>query len=325
MKKAFCLFAMLQALLLVAVPITSTADSAYPFRPIKLVVAGPPGGMPDVVARLLGNYLTAALDQPAVVENKTGAGGIIALDSVAKAKADGYTLLVSDSSPLTINPTIFKRLPYNGIADFEPIALIGSGPLFLAAGPSLQAATFEELVAQAKAHPGKLTYGTVGVGSLHHIAFEEMSRLAGIQLMHVPFREQPAAPVAAGQVDMLLAGLPSIDGLVRSGHLHLLGATSKARFSTLRDTPTLSESGIPSYAFTADIGLLAPKGTPPEALAKLSDAVHTMLNEPEARQKLVELGMVPGDRLLTDYGSYMAGEISRFKAMVEQAGLAGTQ
>ncbi|WP_296560552.1 tripartite tricarboxylate transporter substrate binding protein [Pigmentiphaga sp.] len=313
------------ALLLAMAPAAGHADGGFPNRPIKMVVAAPTGGVPDVIARLVGQHMSASLGQPIAVENKTGAGSIIALESVAKANPDGYTLLVADSSPLTINPTLYKKLPYQGMDSFEPIAFLGAAQLFLTAGPSLKANSFQEMVAQAKAAPGKLTYGTIGIGSLHHVMFEEIRRSAGIDIMHVPFREQPSAPVAAGTADMLLAGLPSIEGLVRAGRLRLLGVTSKARVAQLPDVPTLEESGLPGYVFTADIGLLAPRGTPPEHLRKLADAARQAVAQPDVRRKLADLGIVPDGRVLAEYGDYMRREIDRFGGMVQRAGLAGTQ
>ncbi len=316
---------MFAAFALALAPLAGHAEAGFPNRPIKVVVAAPTGGVPDVIARVVGQHMSAALGQPMAVENKTGAGSIIALESVAKSNPDGYTLLVADSSPLTINPTLYKKLPYEGMDSFEPIAFLGAAQLFLTAGPSLKANSFQEFVSQAKAAPGKHTYGTIGIGSLHHVMFEEIRRSAGIDIMHVPFREQPSGPVAAGQVDVLLAGLPSIEGLVRSGRLRILGVTSKARVPQLPDVPTLEESGLPGYVFTADIGLLAPRGTPPEHLRKLAEAARQALAQPDVQRKLADLGIVPDGRALDEYGRYMRSEIDRFSGMVKRAGLAGTQ
>ncbi|MCK9507331.1 MAG: tripartite tricarboxylate transporter substrate-binding protein [Pigmentiphaga sp.] len=304
---------------------SSHADANYPSNPIKFIVGAPAGGVPDVVARVVGQKMAEALGQSVVVENKTGAGAIIATESAAKARPDGYTLLVADSSPFTINPTLYKRLPYDGIGSFEPIAFLGAAQLFLAAGPSLKADSVQGLIAEAKAQPGKLTYGTIGIGSLHHVMFEEMGRVAGINMLHVPFREQPSGPAAAGQVEMLLAGKPSIEGLVQAGKLRLLGIASDTRMKELPEVPTLAESGVPEYAFTADIGLYAPKGTPSAITAKLAAAAQEALKHPEVRQRLTDLGIIPDGRVLDDYASYMKDEITKFSRIVKAAGLAGLQ
>lgn len=207
-------------------------------NPIKFIVGAPAGG----VARVVGQKMAEALGQSVVVENKTGAGAIIATESAAKARPDGYTLLVADSSPFTINPTLYKRLPYDGFGSFEPIAFLGAAQLFLVAGPSLKADSVQGQIAGAKAQPGKL---------------------------------------------------------------RLLGIASDTRMKELPEVPTLAESGVPEYAFTADIGLYAPKGTPSAITAKLAAAAQEASKHPGVRQRLTDLGIIPDGRVLDDNASYM--------------------
>lgn len=327
MKLSIAIFRSLIALALGTLAVAALAQGdEYPQRPIKIVVAAPPGGLPDLMARLVGDHMAAALGQPVVVENKTGAGGIVAADTVAKAPPDGYTLLLLDLSPLTITPALYKKLPYSGSKSFDPIALLGVGPQFLAAGPSLKANTFQEFVKEAKARPGKLTYGTIGIGSLHHIAFEDLQRAAGIELLHVPYRDQPSIPTAAGQVDVLLAGLPSIEGLVRSNKLRVLGVASPKRLLQMPNVPTLAESGVPNYSFTADIGIVAPKGTPSAISRKLATAAVAALNQPDVRKRFAELGVLIAEGVvLGDYAAYIDREVVRIGAIVKRAGLEGSQ
>jgi tripartite-type tricarboxylate transporter receptor subunit TctC len=316
----------LAALLLAAPTFAAFAQGDdYPRRPIRMVVAAPTGGLPDVIARLVGQHMAVTLGQGVAVENKTGAGGIIAADAVAKAAPDGYTILLLDMSPISITPTLYKKIPYEGSKSFDPVALLGVAPLFLTAGPSLKAGSFQEMVAQAKANPGKLTYGTIGIGSLHHIAFEEMQRAAGINMLHVPFREQPSGPAAGGQVDVLLAALPSIEGLVKGGKLRLLGATSSKRLAEAPNVPTLAELGLPNYSITADIGILAPKGTPPAITQQLAAAAVSALNQPDVRKRFAELGIVPDGRVGAEYGTYIDREVTRIGGILQRAGLAGSQ
>jgi tripartite-type tricarboxylate transporter receptor subunit TctC len=316
----------LAALMLAAPAVTAFAQADdFPRRPIKMIVAAPTAGLPDVIARLVSQHMAVTLGQGVVVENKTGAGGIIAADLVAKAAPDGYTILLLDMSPISITPTLYKKIPYEGSKSFDPIALLGVAPLFLAAGPSTKVNSFQEFVAQAKANPGKLTYGTIGIGSLHHIAFEDMKRTAGIDILHVPFREQPSGPAAGGQVDVLLAALPSIDGLVKGGKLRILGATSLKRLAEAPNVPTLAESGLPNYSITADIGILAPKGTPPAIAQKLAAAAASALTQPDVRKRFAELGIVPDGRVQAEYGAYIDKEVTRIGAILQRAGLAGSQ
>ncbi|MES2415942.1 MAG: tripartite tricarboxylate transporter substrate-binding protein [Pseudomonadota bacterium] len=321
-KKLICLC----SLLAFWVPTSSHAQQVdYPRAPIRLVVAAPPGGLPDAIARLVGQRMAVTLGQAIAVENKTGAGAIIAAEYVARAAPDGYTLAVMDLSPLTINPTLYKKLPYDGARSFEPIALLGVAPMFVAAGPSLKAKSMTEFVAEAKSRPGKLTYGTIGIGSLHHIAFEEMRRVAGIDILHIPYREQPTVPAAAGQVDVMMAGLPSIDGLVKAQKLRILGIAVPGRAAQFPDVPTMAEQGLPGYTFSGDVGILAPRGIPPAIAQKIAAAATEALSQPDIRKRLSELGIIPDGRTLKDYSAYISRETDRYSAMVKRAGLEGSQ
>ena len=297
----------------------------YPRFPIKIVVAAPPGGLPDVIARVIGQRMAVTLGQAIAVENKTGAGSIIAADYVARATPDGYTLAVMDLSPLTINPTLYKKLPYDGAKSFEPIALLGVAPMLVAAGPSLKANSISGFIAEAKSQPGKLTYGTIGVGSLHHIAFEEMRRMAGIDILHVPYREQPSGPAAAGQVDVMMAGLPSIDGLVKANKLRILGIATPNKTAQFGDVPTVAEQGLPGYTFSGDVGILAPRGIPPAIAQKIASAATEALSQPDIKKRLAELGIIPDGRTLKDYSAYISRETERYSAMVKRAGLEASQ
>jgi tripartite-type tricarboxylate transporter receptor subunit TctC len=304
---------------------TYAQSTDYPRSPIKIVVAAPPGGLPDAIARIVGQRMAVTLGQPIAVENRTGAGSIIAAEYVARAKPDGYTLILMDLSPLTINPTLYKKLPYDGAKSFDPIALLGVAPMLVAAGPSLKANSITEFIAEAKSRPGKLTYGTIGVGSLHHIAFEEMRRIAGIDILHVPYREQPSGPAAAGQVDVMMAALPSIDGLVKAGKLRLLGIAVPNKPAQFGDVPTLAEQGLPGYTFTGDVGILAPHGLSPVIAQKIASAATEALSQPDIKKRLSELGIIPDGRTLKDYGAYINREAERYSAMVKRAGLEGSQ
>jgi tripartite-type tricarboxylate transporter receptor subunit TctC len=302
----------------------ASTHTNYPTRPIKMVVAAPTGGLPDVIARIVAQHMTTSLGQAVVVENKPSAGGIIATESVAKAAPDGYTVLLLDLSPLTINPTLYKKLPYDAATGFAPVRMLGIAPLFLVTNPNVPAKTFQELVAMVKAAPGKHTYGTIGVGSLHHIAFEEMKAATGMDILHVPFREQPSGPVVAGQVDMILAGLPSIEGFVRANRLNMIAVSTSRRAPQAPSLPTLSESGLPGYDVSADIGVIAPKGTPPDVIHILSSALADALKQPDTLARFNELGIQAADMPADAYAAHIRQEMQRFARSVTAAGLAGS-
>lgn len=302
----------------------ASAADTYPTRPIKMVVAAPTGGLPDVIARIVAQHMSTSLKQAVVVENKPSAGGIIAAESVAKATPDGYTVLLLDLSPLTINPTLYKKLPYDATQSFTPIRLLGVAPLFLVTNPRVPAKTFQELIALVKSAPGKYTFGTIGVGSLHHIAFEEMKAATGMDMLHVPFKEQPSGPVVAGQVDMILAGLPSIEGFVRSDRLKMIAVSTSKRAPQAPSLPTIAESGLPGYDVSADIGVVAPRGTPPDVIRTLSNALADAIRQPDTLSRFNELGIIAADMPPDAYAAHIQKEMQRFARSVNAAGLAGS-
>lgn len=270
------------------------AQDAYPSKPVKVIVALPAGGSVDMVARLIGQQLAADLGQPFVIDNKAGGSGQIGVPLVAKAPPDGYTLMVSPASFLTTNKSLFKKLPYDPEADFAPVTKLVNQAMVLVVPEKSRFASMAELLAAAKATPGKLTYASSGDGSPQHLAGLMLENRAGVKLLHVPYKGGAPAitDLIGGQVDMVLAPLPEALPHIKAGKLRPLGVLSEQRVSLLPAVPTMRESGVNGLVLSAWIGLLAPAKTPQPVLDKLNKAVHAVLRG-EARAKLLDAGMEP--------------------------------
>jgi len=293
----------------------------YPNKPVRLIVPYAPGGSPDVFARVVGARLTETLGQSFVVENRPGAGGIAACELVAKADPDGYTLLVPDIAQLAVNPALFAKLPYDPIKDFAPISLIGAIPLFLVVRPALQVNSVPELVALAKSRPGKLTYGTGGVGSLAHILMESFKRPLGLDIIHVPYKGSGASTPAflGGHLDALMTAFAAIGPHVKAGNAKVLAVSSLSRSPVAPDVPAISEF-IPGYDFTAEIGLLAPAGTPAAIVNKLSAEVAKAVKHPDTVQRFAAIGAVPTSNTPEAYAENIRRHLPRFARAVKDSG-----
>src|ERR1700741_952784 len=282
-------FIQLLAMLVVA----CAAHAQYPARAIKIVVPYAAGGLPDTMTRAVTPKLGESLGQPVVVENMGGAGGISGGPEVARSPADGYTLLVADVGQIAINPHLFAKLPYDPMKDLAPVSLIGTSPLYLVAHPSVPASTLQELVADAKAHPGKLNYGSPGIGSIHHRATEALKAGFGIDIVHVPYKGtgQSVPALLGGQVALLYSALPSIDGHLKDGKVKILAISSAQRSPQTPEVPTVAESGIPGYDYVAEIGMLAPAGTPRVIIQRLAGEMAKVVKQPDVVQRFTQLGI----------------------------------
>lgn len=258
----------------------------YPARPIKLVVGYVPGGSPDTVARVISQRMGQILGQPVVVENRVGAGGTLATAQVAKAPADGYTLLLGETGQLVIAPWLTKQLPYDVLRDFTPVGMVGSTPLVLVANAKTGIRTLQDLVREARAKPGQLNYGSSGNGTIHHIAGEVFKADAGIDMMHVPYKGsgQSVPAVISGDVPVLMTSLTVVLPFVQAGTVNLIGVTSAARYSELPNVPTLGET-LKDYDYSSEMGILAPAGTPATVIQKLSQALRETLNNAEVQKQ----------------------------------------
>lgn len=266
----------------------------YPSHPIKLVVPYSAGGLPDTVARVLSRPLGDALGQSVFVENKPGAGGAVAAATLMQAPADGYTLLVTDGPMLSITPLLTKKMSYDASTDFVPVSLVGKAPLFLVVNKSVKANNLDELIALAKAKPGGLNYGSAGTGSIHHLTAEAMNASLGIVMTHVPFKGSAnSVPAMIGeQVDMVFASPPSLMGFVKSGQARLLATNSPTRSPLAPQMPALAEK-IPGFDFAFNIAVLAKKGTPNDAIARVSNEIAKIVKRPDIVEQLRLAGVDP--------------------------------
>lgn len=269
---------------------TALAQAPYPTRSIRLLVPVPPGGAPDIAARLIGQYLSDALGQPIVIENRTGANGNIATEAVVKAEPDGYTLLSAADSNIAINPHVYAKIPFDTLKDLVPVASLAAHQLVLAVNPKLPVTTFSEFIDYARRTHPPLPYASGGNGSQHHLAMELLKQRAGINLLHVPYRGgSPAATATiAGETQVLFAGSSSA-GLFEAGQLRALAASGAKRFGRFPELPTIGEF-YPGYEVEIWIGLFAPAGTPESIVTKLREETHKILAKPEFAQKFNAAG-----------------------------------
>jgi tripartite-type tricarboxylate transporter receptor subunit TctC len=303
-------------------------STTFPNRPITVVVQSAPGGLLDAVARALGPKMAKTLGQEIVVDNKAGAGGIIAAAAVAKAAPDGHTLFLTDQGPSAINPVLYKKLPYDPVKDFEPVASVAIAPLFLVANASAPFNDLKGLIAYSKSHPKAISYGSTGVGSLHHLSMESLRKEFGIEWVHVPYRStaQSVPAVVAGEVQLLFSALPAATAFLQNGRIKLLGVNSPARSPKAPDVPAIGEAlQIKDYAFASEMGILAPAGTPAAAIAKLNEAVRVALQDKEVLERFGPLGIEARPSTAAEYGQMLQRQLVRFDAAVRSAGLAGSQ
>lgn len=286
-------------------------SAGFPSRPIRIVVGFTPGGVPDVTARLIAHKLAESWKQQVVVDNRVGAGGTIAAKIVAHANPDGYTLL-SVSNAHAVAPAIFPKLPYDTIKDFAGITMTASGPALLLVAPALNVKSAKDLIALAKAKPGQLNFSSAGVGSGTHFGAELFKSMAGIDVVHVPFKGIPEAitETISGRAHFFLSPLASAINLVKEGKVPAVGVTSTQRVSQLPDVPTVAESGLPGYRWDFWYGLLAPAKTPRTVIARLNREITGILNQPDVRARWIALGAEPAPTTPEHFDTLIAADIA---------------
>lgn len=300
------------------------ARAEFPEKPVKLVVPFAPGGPTDALARHLGEALRARLGQPVIVDNRGGAGGNIGAEVVATAPADGYTLLFGTSGPLAINVSLFPKLGYDPIRSFEPVIMIGNLPNVLAVNPIVPAKTVAELVAYAKSGKAKLAFASSGNGASSHLAGIMFNAATGTDIVHVPYRGTGPAlnDLLAGQVQMTFTDVLTAQPHIQSGALRAIGVTTAVRSAALPDVPTLAEQGLKGFDVSVFFGIVAPKGTPADIVARLNKAFADVLADPAIKAVLAGQGIIPAPSADPAYlGRFMAEEIPKWRDVIKAAGV----
>ena len=294
---------------------------AYPARPVRLIVTTPAGGSPDIIARLIGQWLSERLGQPIVVDNRSGASGNIGTEIVVRAPPDGYTLLMALSAN-AINASVYDNLPFNFIRDTAPVASIASIPLVMEVNPSVPAKTVPEFIAYAKANPGKLTMASSGVGTPLHVSGELFKMMAGVDMVHVPYRGEALAlpDLISGQVQVLFGVMPASLGYIRAGKLRALAVTTAKRQEPLPDVPTVGEF-LPGFEARGWYGIVVPKATPTEIVEKLNKEINAALVDPNMKKRLTDLGAALFGGSPADFGKFIADETDKWRKVVTFAGI----
>ncbi len=297
-------------------------SQGFPNKPIRLIVPYPAGESIDSVARLTAQHWSAALGQPIVVDNRGGAGGTIGTEAAAKAPNDGYTLLWGNVGPLAIGPSLYKKLGYDVVKDFAPVSQIANLPFVLFTSPVLPANTLAEVTAYARANPGKLNFGSTGVGSGLHLIGEMYKSQAGIDIVHVPYKgvAQALPEMMAGRVQLAFNTIPAFLPHVKAGRLKAVVITANTRSPLLPEVPTSAEAGMPTLIGASWHGVLAPAGTPKEVLARLQQTLAAALAVPELRNQIISQGAEPVGSTPEEFGKFMAGELAKWRIVVEASG-----
>jgi tripartite-type tricarboxylate transporter receptor subunit TctC len=312
----------LAATLAISTPHAAAAADAYPARPIRFVVAFPPGGGTDIIARSIAQKLAERLAQQVVVDNRPGAGGNIGTDIVAKSAPDGYTLLMGSAGPLAINASLFDKMPFDPIRDLAPVTLAASTPNVLVVHPSLKAATVNELIALAKARPGEINFASSGHGTPAHLAGELFNSMAGVKLVHVPYKG--AAPALAdllgGQVQLMFSTMPPALPHVKDGKLRALAVTSSKRSRAMPELPTVDEVALPGFGANTWHGVVVPAGTPAAIVARLNREIVAILHLPEVVERLSSQGAEALGSTPEEFAAYIRSESVKWAKVVRDSG-----
>jgi tripartite-type tricarboxylate transporter receptor subunit TctC len=309
--------------LLALVAATTFAEAAnYPDRTITVVVGFPPGGASDILARILTDKLSKLFGQPVIVDNRPGAGGNVAGELVAHAAPDGYTLLIGNNAILATNASLYSTIGFDAVKDFAPISLIGTQANVLVVNPNVPAHSLAELIALAKANPGKLNFASSGYGLAAHLAGELFKAQAHIDIVHVPYKGSAPAleDVIAGQDQMMFATASGVMGFLKNGQVRALAVTTLKRTAILPDIPTMGEAGLPGFEATTWHGLVAPAGTPPAIIDTLHGALLAALADPDVGKKLAALGVDIGPDSPAEFSAYIKAEIPKWAAIIKASG-----
>jgi len=300
---------------------TAAQAAPYPDKPIRMIVPAAAGGAADTLARMIGRGLTDKFGQPVVIENKPGAAAIVGMSAIAKAPADGYTLGMTFSGAMSINPSLYQQLPYDPVKDFEPITIVAVSPLVIAVSPKLGPKSLGEFLALAKKDPGKLTFGSAGTGSTQHLSMELLKSTAGVDMLHVPYKGSAASlvDVQSGLISAVSDNAITLVPLIQSGQLVPLAVETAQRIQSLPQVPTVAESGYPGFQAAGWYGLLAPAGTPKPIVAQLNATLRDMVNKPDFTQWLQQQGMEPQTDTPEGFGRYIGQEKDKWAQVIKTA------
>ena len=316
------LIAMVVVVAVLGLDASAALAQGYPAKPIRVIAAFPPGSVSEILGRVVGQKLTEAWGQPVVVETRPGAGGTIAADAVAKAAADGYTLLMGSSAELTVGPNLYSKLSYDPLKHFAPVILVAVVPNLLVVHPSVPATTVKELVAVAKSKPGQLNFASSGNGTTGHLAGEMLKALAGIDMVHIAYKGSPPAltDTLAGQTSLMFGPIVTALPHTRAGKLRALAVSSPRRSSAAPEVPTMVEAGFPDFEASIYFGISAPAGTPREIVARLNAEIGKALGVPEVRQTLLRQGAEPLGGTPEAYAAHIKAEIAKWARVVKISG-----
>jgi tripartite-type tricarboxylate transporter receptor subunit TctC len=300
------------------------AQHAYPLKPVRMIVPVAPGGGADITARALAQKLSDGWGQQVIIDNRAGAGGIVGLEIGARSAPDGYTLVQASIGPLTVNPALHSRLPYNSIRDFDPVTRAVSALNVLVVHPSLPVRTVKEFIAHAKANPGKLSFGSSGAGRADHLAGEMFNRMAGVSMQHVPYKGGAPAMIdlVAGNVQLIFATVSTAAAHMKSGRIRTIALTSATRSDLVPGVPTVAEAGVPGFAIENWYGFVVPKGTPKPIISQLHREINRNLALPDVKDRLATLGIVPFPTATPEeFGAYIRAEMKKYAELVKAAGI----
>jgi tripartite-type tricarboxylate transporter receptor subunit TctC len=299
----------------------SAQNSGYPDRPIKMLVGFAAGGGTDVAARIVAAPMSKILGQSILIENHTGASGLIAAQDVAKSDPDGYTLMMGSQTTYAVAPALYRKVTVDPAKDFAGVALTGASPLVLVVNPSFAAHSVKDVIAMAKADPGKINFGTGGLGTTPHMTAEMFEHDAGIKMVHVPYRGEAGAinDLLAGQIPLMFANLSAVMGNIKAGTLRALAVTSAERSPSAPDIPTVAETALPGFKAETWFGIVAPAGTPHDILVQLNAAARQAIRLPETKQRFAELGMTTGTSSPEELDAYIKSEIAKWSQVIKEA------
>ena len=294
---------------------------SYPQKPVKVVVAFTAGGTTDILARTVAQQLSEKLKQPFVIDNKPGAGGNLGTEVVVRSAPDGYTFIVNSVGPIAVNPSLYAKLPYNPLTDLVPVVQIADVPNVLVIHPSVPAQNMEELVAYAKAQPGKLNYGSTGIGTSSHLSSFMLAKRVGFEATHIPYKGADALKdLLAGRIQFMFATIPSVMQHITSGKLKPIAVSSLKRSRSMPDVPTVVEKGFPAFEAGSWFGFFAPKGTPEAVITQVNKAVNEILQMPAIEQQMVAQGADPAGGTPAQFGQFVQREYEKWRVIVRESG-----